>query len=191
MLSIVPAYGVTAYLLLGLRVRVRTILLWLGVTLTAVLAFGLVDLTRDSDQRTHLGRLFESIGDEGWSSFENVVVRKAGQNLETIGSSVWLWMIVLVLGFVAFLVVRERALVRAVFERIPELRAATVGFIVLTVLGYALNDSGVAVPGMMLGIADAVIVCLVAWLAPELGALPRPEAPRVRRELRTRVGSAR
>jgi hypothetical protein len=182
-LSVLPAYGVTAYLLLGLRVRVRTIALWLVVTAMAVVIFGLVDLARESDQRTHLGRLFERIGDEGWSSFETVVVRKAGQNLDTIGNSVWLWMIVMVVLFVAYLVVRERALVLAIFDRVPELRAAAIGFAILAVLGYALNDSGVAVPGMMLGIANAVLVCLLAWIvprtrsAPSTTETPEPVAP--------------
>jgi hypothetical protein len=162
-LSVLPAYGVTAYLMLGLRVRPRTIVLWLGVTLVAVIGFGLLDLTRAADQRTHLGRLFERIGSDGWSGFETVVLRKANTNLETIGNSVWLYMVPMVLIFMALLLAYQRRRLFALFTRVPELQAATVGFVILAGLGYALNDSGVAVPGMMLGIANAVLVCLILW----------------------------
>ncbi len=162
-LSVLPAFGVTAYLMLGLRVRPRTIVLWLGVTVVAVVGFGFLDLTRAADQRTHLGRLFERIGSDGWSGFETVVLRKANANIETLGNSVWLYLVPMVLIFVGLLLAYHRSRLVALFEGVPELRAATVGFVILAGLGYALNDSGVAVPGMMVGIANAVLVCLVLW----------------------------
>ena len=40
----------------------------------------------------------------------------------------------------------------------PEWRAACVGFAVLAVLGFALNDSGITVPGIML------VVFVAAWV---------------------------
>ena len=185
-LSVLPAFVVMAYLLLGLRVRLRTVVIWLGATLLAVVGFGLLDLARPSDQRTHLGRLFERMGSDGWSGLQTVIERKANANLETIGNSVWLWVLPMVGAFVVYLVVRRRPLVHELFRRIPELRAAAVGFAILTVLGYALNDSGVAVPGMMIGIANAALVGLLVWVLrepsrpdPQPGAVPGPRvAPR-------------
>lgn len=176
-LSVLPAYAVTAYLLLDLRVRLRAVVLWLGATVAAVIAFGLLDLSRPSDQRSHLGRLFEDIGSDGWSGFQTVVQRKLDTNLASIGNSVWLWMLPMVLGFVVFLVVRERNRWDAIFERVPELRATIVGFVVLAILGWALNDSGVAVPGMMLGIANAVLVSLVTWTVVDRAPAPPTRAP--------------
>ena len=185
-LSVLPAFVVMAYLLLGLRMRLRTVVLWLGATLLAVVGFGLLDLARPSDQRTHLGRLFERMGSDGWSGLQTVIERKANANLETIGNSVWLWVLPMVGAFVVYLVVRRRPLVHELFRRIPELRAAAVGFAILTVLGYALNDSGIAVPGMMIGIANAALVGLLVWVLrepsrpdPQPGAVPGPRvAPR-------------
>jgi hypothetical protein len=189
-LSVLPAYAVTTYLLLGLRVRPRTIVLWLGVTGLAVVAFGLVDLTRAADQRTHLGRLFERIGSDGWSGFETVVLRKANTNLETLGNSVWLYMVPLVLVFIGLLLAYQRPRLVAVLTRVPELRAATVGFVILAGLGYALNDSGVAVPGMMLGIANAVLVCLLLWSEPPPAA-PAPSTAPLSAGVPEPVGSRR
>jgi hypothetical protein len=41
---------------------------------------------------------------------------------------------------------------------VPELRASLVGLGVLMVLGYALNDSGVAIPAVMLYVVVAALV---------------------------------
>jgi hypothetical protein len=55
------------------------------------------------------------------------------------------------------------------------MRPALVGLLVAAVLGMALNDSGIAVPAMMLGVLNPVLVRL-ALHTDELGsaALPRP-----------------
>ena len=191
-LSVLPAFAVMAYLLLGLQIRLRTVVVWLGVTVLTVVGFGLLDLARPSDQRTHLGRLFERIGSDGWSGLQTVIERKAEANLSTIGNSVWLWVLPMVGAFVVFLVLRQRPRVDELIRRIPELRAAAVGFAVLAVLGYALNDSGVAVPGMMVSIVNAALVCLLVWVLRD----PRPTEPRdfarePETEAREPVGSLR
>ena len=54
----------------------------------------------------------------------------------------------------------------------PPLRASLIGFAVLIVLGYAVNDSGVATPGVMLVVFVATMVGLLAR-APE----PVPATP--------------
>ena len=46
----------------------------------------------------------------------------------------------------------------AVLVAVPEWRAACLGFVVLAVLGFALNDSGMTVPGIML------VVFVAAWM---------------------------
>ena len=49
---------------------------------------------------------------------------------------------------------------RALAQRVPPIRAALAGLAVLAVLGFALNDSGIAVPGMMLGVIVPALVVL-------------------------------
>ena len=51
----------------------------------------------------------------------------------------------------------KRDRMRAVFTAIPGWAAACTGFTVLAVLGFALNDSGITVPGIML------VVFLATW----------------------------
>lgn len=164
-LSILPAYGVTAYLLLGIRVRVRTALLCGAAAVAAVLAFGAFDLTRPSDERTHLGRLFETAGSRGSSGVWTVILRKLDQNISSLFGSQWLIIVVLVLAFLAYLFARHREQLADIVRRVPEMRAAFIGFAILSVLGFALNDSGIAIPGLMLAVLNATIITLflVLW----------------------------
>lgn len=160
-LALVPAAGVTAWMLLGYRIRPRSAaLLGLGaVVLVAMI--GAVDLARPVERRTHLGRLFEDIGSNGYEAFETVVLRKIDANLSVLTSSVWTLMLPLVFAFVAYLFWRAPWRLRTIQQTIPQERAALAGLITAMVLGFALNDSGIAVPGMMLGVANAALVHLV------------------------------
>jgi hypothetical protein len=160
-LSLLPAFAITAILLLGVRVRLGTLLVCAGAAVAALMIFGVLDLALPEGSRSHLGRLFERVGDEGWSSFFTVIHRKADQNLSVLLSSVWLWMVPIVVGLVGWLLWQAPERVRGIYERYPELRASTFGFVVVAAVGFALNDSGIATPGVMLGVFNCVFVALV------------------------------
>jgi hypothetical protein len=49
---------------------------------------------------------------------------------------------------------------RGLYHRVPTLSASLIGFAILAILGFALNDSGIAVPGVMLGVLTPVLVVL-------------------------------
>jgi hypothetical protein len=157
-LSLSVAYLVTALLLFGARIRWRTVL---GLAAAAVAAFALaavVDLLRPARDRTHLGRLLTNARERGFSEITDVILRKLGRNLDTWTTSAWRSMLVIGVLFAAYLWWRGRPRVRALLARVPELRAALVGFTVLTVLGYAINDSGVAIPAVTLYVFVATMV---------------------------------
>jgi hypothetical protein len=159
-LTLVPAVGLTISLLLGWRPRLRSVLVWGLAAVGVVVVFGLVDLARPSDERTHLGRLFEKIGTDGWSAFETVVVRKLDANLSVLTSSVWTLMVPLALAVAAYLLWVAPGRLRRLRDE-PALRTALPGLGVAGVLGFALNDSGIAVPGMMLGVVGASLAYLL------------------------------
>jgi hypothetical protein len=160
-LSILPAFAATGYLLLGKRIRLRTALLGLVAAVIALVAFGLFDLTRPSDKQTHLGRLFETTQSRGWSGFSTVIERKIYENLSVLLGSTWLLVVLAVLGFLAYVYSRRRDRLQAIVEWVPELRASYVGFAIVATLGFAVNDSGIAVPGMMLSVLNPTIVALL------------------------------
>ncbi len=160
-LSFVPGAGITAVALLGWKIRWRTIAVWVVGGVLAMVAMGFLDLARPEEQRTHLGRLFERIGDEGFGAFVTVILRKLDANLSVLTSSEWILMVPVVFAFVLYLIWRAPGRLHRIQELIPQERASLYGFTVVAVLGFALNDSGIAIPGVMLGVLNASLVYLL------------------------------
>ena len=101
-LAAFPAFALLAWLLLGRRVRVRTLaLLVLGVVAAALLV-GFVDLLRPPDQRTHIGRFFSQVGRDGFSGLFKVLHRKADTNFGSFSTARLLWALPIVGVFVVF-----------------------------------------------------------------------------------------
>ncbi len=120
--------------------------------------FAGLDLARPADQRTHLGRFVESLADGGAGT---VIGRKLESNVSILTSSVWTWLVPIGLAFLAFLTWRSRGLLQHLQDRVPGLRAFLVGGLVAATLGLAVNDSGVAIPAMMFGVALPYLSFLV------------------------------
>jgi hypothetical protein len=158
-LSMVPAYAVTATLLLGWKIRWRLVALYGAATLVVLALFAAIDLSRPVDKRTHLGRLVQSgEGQGGFHAVTTVLQRKLSQNTGILFSSIWTIMLPIVLAGIAYLIYRAPGRMRGLHQRIPQLSAALVGLGILTVLGTALNDSGIAIAGVMLGVMTPVLV---------------------------------
>lgn len=165
-LSMVPAFGVTAFLLLGWKIRWRTVgwcVLGLVLALGAATA---LDMSRAPERRTHLGRLVERIDERGLGDFVVIVQRKLADNLGSLRNSVWGFMLVITLVLVVWLVRRAPARLEALRDAVPDARSGLIGFAVLGVLGYALNDSGIAIPGVMLVILLGSAVWLLTRFEP-------------------------
>jgi hypothetical protein len=174
LLSLIPAYGVFAALLLGIRLHPwRTALYG---TIAAIVGLALaagIDLLRPAGQRTHLGRLVEQVHDEGISVFLHSISNKLDQNISSVTNSVWGLMLPIAFAFIAYLYFRTR-LLHDLIGPVPEFRKAIVPFLILGFVGYAVNDSGIVVPGMMLAILDATLITiLVNRIGP--GQPPRPK----------------
>jgi hypothetical protein len=172
-LSLVPAFGVVALGLLGVRVRLtwRATAIAGGVTAAALVALTALDLSRPADARTHLGRLAQQIADRGVTPLADTVARKIDANLQTWTTTEWRIALVLSVLFGVYVVWLERARLRAVLDAVPEMRPAFVGLGVLAVLGYLFNDSGVVIPAIVLSIGALVLVLL---LVEHGGTAPTP-----------------
>ena len=174
-LAFVPAIGVTVSKLLEIPIRARWVAIWGSVTAVVIAVFAAIDLSRPKDSRTHLGRLVEHVGNDGIGSFATVVTRKLGANLGVITSTVWTAMVPIALAFAVYLLWRAPGAVRAIRSAIPESLA---GLLVVGFLGFALNDSGIAVPGVMIGVVNAALVYLtVRGLPNEASVEPAEPVP--------------
>lgn len=187
-LTLVPAAAVTASMLLGWRIRVRTAVIWGVAAVAVVVGLGLVDLARPAPERTHLGRLLADIGANGFEALQTVVLRKLDANLSVLLRSVWTLMLPVVFASVALVFWRSPGRLRTIQERIPEERAAVAGLLTAMVLGFALNDSGIAVPGMMLGVVSASLIHLM-FRVEELSAGSLDDAATGARRNAPEVGS--
>jgi hypothetical protein len=134
------------------------------VTVASLAVLSLVDLSRPEASRTHLGRFAKRVvdGDAGI-----VLERKLQSNLSILTSSVWTWLVPACLAFLAFLALRRTGYLHRLQRRVPGVRACLLGALVVGTLGFALNDSGVAVPAMMFGIVLPWVIWLL--LATEQG----------------------
>jgi hypothetical protein len=180
-ISVAPGFALLAWLLLGHELRWRTVGVLVGVFVAAGVAVGGIDLLRPSDQRTHVGKFFEKVGTD-FSSATLVLRRKASENVSVFGHSLLLGCILSLAVLVVYLWwVRPRSL-RMLFARVGTAGITAISLAVVAVLGFALNDSGITIPGMMTAIAEAAVVILLARVvfavtpaAPHHEAVDEPE----------------
>lgn len=167
-LAIVPGFAIVLALLTGIRLTWQRLAV-VGVATVAILgAFGAIDLLRPPERRGHLGRLLDqTFGEQGTSGLITVVERKVNANLSILVSSVWSIVIPVAVAFLAFLIWRPPGAMGFLL-RLPGVSAFLVGSLATCALAAVLNDSGIAIPGIML----TLLLPYVAHLALELPAVP-------------------
>jgi hypothetical protein len=153
-IAFVPAVAVAALVIAGKRITLPRLAGFGlgGLAVVTVLAY--VDSLRPAAQRTHLGAFWDQLvaGAAG-----PVVARKLGAMLRSLGT---IELTLLAMGALLFLVFvlgrslpRRVAALRLTYERAPALRAGMAGVVTIAVAGFAVNDSGVAIPALALTVA--------------------------------------
>ena len=174
-LAFTPSIGLFCVVLWGWRVRLRTVLAAGVATAGAITAFGFLDLSRPPEERAHLGRLFERVGDEGIGPLLSIMERKLLANLRVSTSSLWVVAIPLAVAFWVYLVRGPSRPIAALRERIPGLRAGLAALTLAAVLGSAVNDSGAIVGGVAAFVLTAALLVLLLEVAPDGSASPAGE----------------
>lgn len=187
-LSIVPSVFLVLWLLLGRRIRIRTVLLAAVATLTVISVFAVIDLQRPAAEQTHLGRLVNStFGDGGGDGLTTTIERKINANITVLTHSIWTWTIPLALIVLARISWRRPRMIDSHLDDSPATRAVLWGGICMCVLGMAVNDSGIAIPAVMFMLflpyvlyqvltpAEPVAPSVEDDDAPELDPEPDPE----------------
>jgi hypothetical protein len=160
-ISAAPGFALLVWLLLGHRVRWRTLWVMVVVLVGAAVAVGLVDLLRPPDSRTHVGKFFEkAFTDFGGATL--VIRRKLHENLSVLTHSLLAVCLIVALAVVCWLWFARPRSLRILVARIPTATATGLALAVVAVLGFALNDSGISIPGMMAAVFVATLAFLVA-----------------------------
>jgi hypothetical protein len=168
-LTLVPALTVLA--LLAGRARVsaaRLAAAGFGAAATAA-AIGVADHLRPPDRRSHFGRFVAGVLDgTGGATLE----RKLAANLDLLVAGPHTWAALALVLVVTWCVARPPARIAEMLAALPGLRPAVVAVAVLGWLGFATNDSGVAVPLLAALVAvPAVLAARTVRAAPN-GATP-------------------
>ncbi len=184
-----PGFALLAWLLLGRRVRARTVVLLAAVLVVSGLLVGIVDTLRPSSQQTHVGRFFNRVAEDGFGGFFLVIRRKAMENFGSFTTTRLVWLIPIGVAFLAYLWWTRTARVRELVLTTPVIAHTLVAFALTAVLGYALNDSGIAIPALMVLVLECAAAFLVAARLDEVGPAPTPRSAE-RRSSDSQAGSS-
>jgi hypothetical protein len=166
-LSMVPAFGITALVLLGRRIGWREVVALAVATGVVLFGFALIDAARPAEVQTHLARFAEQVLDGRWDNFSKSLSRRWQASLGGAELAGWITVgaAMAVAAAYSVLVAVGRMGPRATrpLRHRPTL-AAALGLGVLGVVGLVANDSSVAVPLTMLIVVAPVVMLQV--LAP-------------------------
>lgn len=165
--SLIPAFGVTALVLAGRRVQWREVAVLSAVTATTVLVFAFIDAARPDAAHTHLARLADIALDGSWQFFFTQFTRRWQASFGSLELAGWgtVLTVLAVAGAYAWFQARKAAgrrmwpsvLAPAADQHTPTV-AVLAGLTVLGTVGLVANDSSLAVPLTTLIMAVPVLV---------------------------------
>ncbi|WP_406832923.1 hypothetical protein ABEG17_08845 [Pedococcus sp. KACC 23699] len=179
--ALLPGIAYLVLAILGITMTWKRGALIAGVTVGLFLLVGFLDSLRATENQSHLGRFFDSLFTGGaW----DIVSRKLEQNISILFGNYRLALLVpIALVFVIYILARptswgSRALERS-YEACPTLRPGLIALLVMLTIGFAINDSGVAIPANGAIIAVPLIIAVsVRVLEDEARSLSRTRASR-------------
>ena len=144
----------------------------------------LLDWLRPAESRSHLGRFVQTTLDGGAGS---IIARKLDQNMSLLLANRLSLLIPVALALLAYALARptSRAArpLRRSFGRVPLLRPGLIAVLAMWVIGFALNDSGTAIPAVGATLALPLVLAIaLKTLEDEMRA--EPATTRASRHLR-------
>ncbi len=149
-IALVPGLVISWILLSGRRPGLRLIALSAVGAVVFLALFLALDLARPPQSQTHLARLFLDVRDRGVTVLVDTVQRKAEANLRVFRTTIYTYFVPPALVALAWLLGRPRGRWHRLAIAAPRLRAGLIGGLVLSLLGFALNDSGIVIPAVIL-----------------------------------------
>ncbi len=182
--ALLPGVALLVLAILQIRLTWRRVLAIGGGTGLFILIIGWLDWLRPPEQRSHLGRFVQTALDGGaW----DVVARKLDQNMTLLFGNLVSLLIPVGLVALAYILAwpgsRAASPLRRSFARVQLLRPGLVAVLVMWVIGFALNDSGTAIPAVGAALAIPLVIA-VALKALEDETLAGPVTTRASRRVR-------
>lgn len=151
--AMVVATGVLALGVAGKRLGPLRLLALLGMSLVLAGVVMLLDWLRPEESRSHLGDFLQAVLDgDAWG----IVARKLDQSLSIFVDYPASWLAVVVVAAVVWAITAPGSVLGRPIARlwlVPLARVTAYALIACWLLGWALNDSGIALVGMGLAVA--------------------------------------
>jgi hypothetical protein len=160
-LATVPGFAVLVLCVAGVRVTAWRMVLAGALAVGVVVLIGWLDWLRPVADRTHFGEFFADVVDgDAWP----VVWRKAQASIGTLQRSPYYgWLVPVAYGVIIWLVRAPGVSgVQAAVARWPLLRPLIWAGLVTGATGFAVNDSGIIVPGLLLTVGIPLVVSAIA-----------------------------
>jgi len=156
----VAGFGLAWVLMNGRHVTARTIV-WLALSVVAVIAaFAAVDLLGGGAQ-THLARAISSAQQGGWVELWNIVARKAETNMRVLTHTNWAYILVATLAFLGFMRWRPQGGFAETLEANPNFADAITVSLAAGLVAYFSEDSGIVIPALEVFYVGVAIVWLM------------------------------
>jgi hypothetical protein len=159
--ALLPAVILLVLTILQITATWRRLLVIGGGIGVFLVLLSLLDWLRPAPSRSHLGRFVQTTIDGGaW----DVIVRKLQGNVTLLFANPLSLLIPLGLILFAFVLARPNAraagFLRRSFERVPFLRFGLIAVALMWVIGFALNDSGAAIPAVGVTLALPLLIAI-------------------------------
>lgn len=178
--ALVPAFALLTLWAAGIKLNIKRVLLVLASGVVVVSTFALADWLRPADKRTHLGRFVDTVLDGGL--FE-VVGRKIGANLSTFTNPLTLvavtaiLLLIIVMGRPVRLAAKQPNTLapyhwltngvplKQIATDTPMFLPTTYAVYVALLIGTLVNDSGVVIAAVGLGLLVPLLIATYArWI---------------------------
>jgi hypothetical protein len=159
--ALLPAVIYLVITILQIKLTWRVVLAIGGGIAAFVVLIGLMDWLRPAESRSHLGRFVQTALDGGaW----DVIARKLAQNATLFFSNPLSLLIPVVLILFGYLLARPTwwaaAPLRRPFADITLLRPGLIAIMIMWVMGFALNDTGSAIPAVGATLACPLVIAI-------------------------------
>ncbi|MBV8304663.1 MAG: hypothetical protein JOZ04_10670 [Acidimicrobiia bacterium] len=173
-LTMVPVFVVATAAFYGRRVTWRLVLLAVVATAVALALAALFDALQPATGRAHLGQLVGTTGASGGHSILTTVARKATTDARVFIETVWSWVALIIVVFIAYLLMWDHRF-RRILPVGSAVRVGALAALAAAVLGLVFNDTGIIITALVLVYLGPYLTLLA------LGAsTPRPAAATMR-----------
>ncbi|WP_150238636.1 hypothetical protein [Nocardiopsis quinghaiensis] len=163
-IALVPGLAVTTMMIAGVRVTLFRLAVVGATAVTAIALLAWLDYLRPPQARSHFGAF---AGQVVSGEAAAVVSRKLSAMLGTLGN--WQLTLLAACALVFLFVVLQRPIhwrfgaLQGAYEYAPTLRAGLTGSLLTALVGFAVNDSGVAIPAIALTVAVPLTLSACVW----------------------------